>query len=82
VCSPGAGEMCSKRGTGTTVGTGKEGTSDGRAVLSVLASDHWSSGPVCIEDVTAAAASGGAYSVVGLNVGGRGRGAWKRGSGA
>jgi len=81
VCPPGA--VCSKRGTGASVGTGKGGiVSGGRAVLSVSALDHSSSDSGRIEVVTAAAASGGAYSVVGLNEGGRGRGAWRRGSGA
>ncbi len=75
--------MCSKRGIAATVGTGKGVIiSVGRAVLGVSALDHPSSGPRRNEDVTAAAASGRAYSVVGLNVGGRGRGAWIRGSGA
>lgn len=73
---------CSKRGIGTFVWIGKGVTvSGGRAVLGVSALDHSSSGSGRIEDVTAAAASGRAYSVVGLNEGGRGRGAWRRGSG-
>ena len=54
----------------------------GSAILGVSALDHSSSGSGCIEDVTAAAASGDAYSAVGLNGGGRGCGAWSRGSGA
>jgi len=83
VCSLGAAGACSKRGIGISVGTGKGAiVSGGRAVLGVSALDHSSSGSGRIEDVTAAAASGGAYSVVGLNDGGRGRGAWRRGSGA
>jgi hypothetical protein len=83
VCSPGAGGACSKRGIGAFVGTG-EGViiSGGRADLGVSALDHSSSSSGRVEYVTAAAASGGAYSVVGLNDGGRGRGAWRRGSGA
>ena len=73
VCPPGAGGVCSKRGI---VGTGKGViVSDGRADLGVSALDHSSTGSGRIEYVTAAAASGGAYSVVGLNDGGRGRGA-------
>lgn len=81
--SPGAGEMCSKWGIGADAGTGILMTvSGGRAVLGVSALDHSSSGSVFTEDVTAAAASGDAYSAVGLNDGARGRGAWRRGSGA
>jgi hypothetical protein len=83
VCFPWVGRVCSKREIGAFAGTGKEVTvSGGRAVLGVSALDHSSSSSGRIEDVTAAAASGGAYSVVGLNDGGRGRGAWRRGSGA
>lgn len=83
VCFPGAGRVYSKRGVGAFVGTGKGViVSGGRAVLGVSALDHSSSSSGRIEYVTAAAASGGAYSVVGLNDGGRGRGAWRRGSGA
>jgi hypothetical protein len=82
VYSPGAG-VCSKWGTGAGTGTGIGMiVSGGRAVLGVSALDHSSSGSGFIEDVTAAAASGDAYSAVGLNDGGRGRGAWRRGSGA
>jgi len=81
VRSPGNGRVCSKREIGAFVGTGVI-VSGGRAVLGVLALDHSSSRSGRIEDVTAAAASGGAYSVVGLNDKGRGRGAWRRGSGA
>lgn len=74
--SPGAGEMCPKWGIGTDAGTGILMTvSGGRAVLGVSALDHSSSGSGFTEDVTAAAASGDAYSAVGLNDGGRGRGA-------
>lgn len=83
VCPPGAGGVCSKRGIGAFVGNGKgKIVSSGRADLGVSALDHSSSGSGRKEYVTAAAASGGAYSVVGLNDGGRGRGAWRRGSGA
>jgi len=82
VYSPGAWGMCSKWGIGA-VGTGIGMiVSGGRAVLGVSALDHSSSGSVFIDDVTAAAASGDAYSAVGLNDGARGRGAWRRGSGA
>jgi hypothetical protein len=83
IYSPAAGEMCSKR----VIGAGAWGAigmtvSGGRAVLGVSALDHSSSGSGWIEDVTAAAASGDAYNAVGLKVGGRGRGAWRRGSDA
>jgi hypothetical protein len=56
VYSPRDGEMCSERGIGASVGI----VSGGRAVLGVSALDHSSSGSGCIEDVTAAAASGDA----------------------
>ena len=83
VSFPGAGRVCSKRGIGAFVGTGKGVMiSGGRAVSGISALYHSSSSSGRIDDVTAAAASGGAYSVVGLNDGGRGRGAWRRGSGA
>ena len=77
--SPRAGEEYSKRGVGIDKGVIVSG---GRAVLGVSELDHSSSCSGRIEAVTAAAESGGAYSVVGLNDGGRGRGAWRRGSGA
>lgn len=83
VYSPRAGEEYSKRGIGSSVGIDKGViVSGGRAVLGVSELDHSSSYSGRIEVVTAAAESGGAYSVVGLNDGGRGRGAWRRGSGA
>jgi hypothetical protein len=67
-------------------GKGPEGgiagmSSGGLAVCGVRALDH-SSSENRDEDVTAAAALGDPYNVDGLNDGGRGRGACRRGSGA
>jgi hypothetical protein len=56
-------------------------SSGGLAVCSVRALDH-SSSENRDDDVTAAAALGDPYNVDGLNDGGRGRGACRRGSGA
>lgn len=79
VCAYSVGGKDSGGGLGADAGADTVAISGSRDVLGVWALVHSSS--ESLDDVTAAAASGDAYSADGLN-GGRGRGAWRRGSGA